>query len=109
MKENSGTISREELNKKIEKINLNIAAKNEEIRKLLMTIQHLYSEGSSVFEALRIENTELKKGVSTLSDQVLRLNAEIKILTTELLHYHVVESNKMEFLLKNLSLRPSPT
>lgn len=66
LKEKLGTISQEDLNKKIEEIKLNTTAKDAEGNKLQMTIQQLSSEGSSVSKALRTENVELKKRIRLL-------------------------------------------
>ena len=89
-------------------IELNTSAKDIEIRKLQMTIQHLSKEDRSVPEELRTENVELNKRVSTLTDDVLSLNSEIKLLTKELLHCHAAKNNKMALLLPTLFPSPSP-
>lgn len=80
--------------------------KDEEIIKLQVTIQHLSKRKPCVSEFLRIENVELKKIVSTLTEEVLNLNVEIRNITKELLHFHATENNNMALLVQTLFLNP---
>lgn len=57
---------------------------------------------------LKTENIDLKKKVSTLTDDILSLNAEIRHLTKELLHGHGTENNNLAMLFQTILLRPSP-
>lgn len=87
----------------MEEIRISLDDKDTEILQLKMNNQQLSSEGPGAAKALWAKNTELKKMVSILIKEVQGLNANVKDLTKKLLNSHVVESSRIEVLLKSLS------
>lgn len=67
-----------------------------------MRKQQISTKVPGIAKAMRAENAELKTKVTALTEEVHRLNAEVKDFSKKLLNSHSTESARIERLLKSL-------
>lgn len=101
--------AQEYLKKELEELRIELAIKDTMIVHLKLENKKMSSEGPCATEKLSTKNTKIKEKIAELTDEVLRLNVEVKALTKQLLDAHASATDRMVILVKSFFSKPPST